>query len=720
MKHTLRNLLIALLAGSFSIANGQDGEQPSQIGVAVEDSRKARIQQPTDLYKYFEKVEHGEAPLQLGDASDRVRELQASLNRELCNESIYLGESGVYVGNAVGADDPDRATGLLKRKVRIVYSEDRLRAFVVRGNWIPLDSTQQEIKFGDDRSENELALTHWVRMPPEPLKVDGVYGQHTEAAVALFQWQQRLPVSGTVDVVTLDKLEPMVPTSPLLAATMGWVSEARLGPFNLGEDKGEDNYAYWVKTCTSLAMTLLIFLGAAIAFHIARTGARSTRFLSRWLFTPSTSPWFTELREHRVFLNAAHFAPALFIYVAALAIFPASTEEDKKPYLEVFQHWRIYISNLALAYLSLVLMIVSFAIADTFDAVVNPDRETENPIGSIIRAAKRLIGVVGTLMICASLLGRQPFFIIGGLGAFTAVFMLVFRDYLLGLVASVQIIANRVVKVGDWITMPKFNADGDVQEISLSLIKVQNFDKTVSTIPTNSVLTESFRNWTGMRTSGGRRIKRSILIDMRSICVCTQERVERFEKIELIRDYIQEKKGELAEYNRTHDVVASNVNSRRLTNIGTFRAYLEAYLECHPGLTSEMTFLVRHLQPTSNGLPLEIYAFCRETDWGRYEAVQADIFDHLLAVLPEFGLDTFQEITDFESRPDRPLPAGFEASVAELEQLVQLENAELEKNPRRRLATGVQKVNRRIKALRLEDYLDASGNGRAISLRHLQ
>ena len=353
------------------------------------------------------------------------------------------------------------------------------------------------------------------------------------------------------------------------------------------------------------------------------------------------------MREHRVFLLAAQFAPALFIYLAAVAIFPAPhPTEDELPYLNVFQNWRSYIANFGLAYLSLVLMLVSFAIANTFDAVFNPDQETENPIGSIIRAAKRVFGLIGTLMICASLAGRHPFYIIGGLGAFTAVFMLVFRDYLLGLVASIQIIANRVVKVGDWIAMPKFNADGDVQEMSLGLIKVQNFDMTVSTIPTSAVLSESFRNWTGMQTSGGRRIKRSILIDMHSIQVCTPEMIERFDKIELISDYIAEKKAELAEYNRTHNVKASTVNSRRLTNIGTFRAYLKAYLGTHPGLTSEMTFLVRHLQPTNNGLPIEIYAFCEETNWGPYESVQSDIFDHILAILPEFGLRTFQEFTD--------------------------------------------------------------------------
>ena len=717
MKNTFRILLFVCLAGTFSVVHGQnDGPQtPAEETTESEETTDNGIDPPQELYNLFSKDEYEEAPLHLGDADDRVRELQASLNRELRNKTIYLGEPGIYVGPAVGAESSDAADSISgKRKVRIVYSKERNKAFVVRGNWTPYFATPDDIDFTD---KGKLYKAQYVVMPPEPLKVDGVYGQHTEAAVALFQWQQRLPVSGTVDVVTLDKLEPMVPTSPLLAVIMDWISETSIGPINL--TKENDNYAYWVKTCTSLVMTLLIFLGAAVAFHVARTAAQSTRFLSRWLFTPSSSPWFTALREHRVFLLSAHFAPALFIYVAALLFFPASNEDDKLPYLDIFQNWRVYVSNIALAYLSLVLMIVSFAIADTFDEVFNPDSETENPIGSIIRAAKRVIGIVGTLMICASLMGRQPFYIIGGLGAFTAVFMLVFRDFLLGLVASVQIIANKVVNIGDWITMPKFNADGDVQEISLSLIKVQNFDKTVSTIPTSSVLTESFRNWTGMRTSGGRRIKRSILIDIRSIRVCTDAMVDRFEKIELIHDYIVAKKEELAEYNRTHDVVASTVNSRRLTNIGTFRAYLEAYLSSHPGLTSDMTFLVRHLQPTSNGLPLEIYAFCKETDWGLYESVQADIFDHVLAVLPEFGLETFQEITDFDPSPDRELPPDYQTSLSEVERLVREENAELDNNPRRRLSTGIQKVNRKIKGLSLEHHLNANGSGRIISLRHL-
>jgi miniconductance mechanosensitive channel len=362
-------------------------------------------------------------------------------------------------------------------------------------------------------------------------------------------------------------------------------------------------------------------------------------------------------------------------------------------------------------------MLVAFAVANTFDSVYNPDQRTENPIGGIIRASKRLIGLIGALLICASVAGQSPFVIVGGLGAFMAVFVLMFRDFLLGLVASVQIIANKVVKVGDWVTMPKYHADGDVQEISLTLIKVQNFDKTISTIPTNAILIESFRNWTGMQTAGGRRIKRAIFIDMHSIQVCTPEVIDRFEKIELIRDYIQQKKTELEEYNRTHDIDASTINSRRLTNIGTFRAYLEAYLRNHPGLREEMTFLVRHLQPTRNGLPIEIYAFCKETAWTQYEAIQADVFDHVLAILPEFGLQAFQDITDIEvhSAQNLAIPE-WQANYTEASTYLVEQNRKLANRPNARVNAAVRRVEEKLKQLGISDDITVAVSERTLSL----
>jgi miniconductance mechanosensitive channel len=229
-----------------------------------------------------------------------------------------------------------------------------------------------------------------------------------------------------------------------------------------------------------------------------------------------------------------------------------------------------------------------------------------------------------------------------------AMIILVFKDFILGLVASIQIVANKLIRIGDRIEVPKAGADGFVLEISLSCVKVQNFDKTIIMIPTHSLLSQSFQNWSGIEAAGGRRIKRAILINIDSIKGCTAEMVQRFGEIDLISQYIQRKKKELESYNDEHRLEKSVVNSRRLTNLGTFRAYLEAYLSNHPNLNCELTFLVRQLQPTEFGLPLEIYAFCKDTDWVKYEAVQADIFDHVLSILPEFELSAFQGFSSIE------------------------------------------------------------------------
>jgi miniconductance mechanosensitive channel len=229
--------------------------------------------------------------------------------------------------------------------------------------------------------------------------------------------------------------------------------------------------------------------------------------------------------------------------------------------------------------------------------------------------------------------------------------MLIFKDSILGLVAGVQLSTNQMLHIGDWIEMPKYGADGDVIDISLTTVKVQNWDKTIATIPTYALVSESFNNWKGMEESGGRRIKRSINIDMKSVVFLDQEQIEKFRKYHLLADYITAKEKEIAEYNRSLELDDSIVtNGRRMTNLGTFRAYLENYLHNHPKIHQEMTFLVRHLQPTDKGLPLEIYVFSKDQAWTNYEALQADIFDHILAIMPQFGLRVFQNPTgdDFQ------------------------------------------------------------------------
>jgi miniconductance mechanosensitive channel len=234
-------------------------------------------------------------------------------------------------------------------------------------------------------------------------------------------------------------------------------------------------------------------------------------------------------------------------------------------------------------------------------------------------------------------------YFLSGLGALTAVLLLVFKDTILGFVAGIQLSANKMVAVGDWIEMPKYGADGDVIDVALTTVKVQNFDKTITTIPAYALISDSFKNWRGMFQSGGRRIKRAVHIDMQTVMFCNEEMLARFAKIQYISEYIQRKKEELEKHNAKHQVDNSNlVNGRRMTNVGTFRAYVTEYLKNHPKIHRELTFLVRQLAPGESGLPIEIYVFTNDTEWAHYEAIQADIFDHILAVLPEFDLRVFQ------------------------------------------------------------------------------
>lgn len=237
------------------------------------------------------------------------------------------------------------------------------------------------------------------------------------------------------------------------------------------------------------------------------------------------------------------------------------------------------------------------------------------------------------------------------LGGLTAVLLLVFKDMILGLVAGIQLSSNNMIARGDWIEMPNYGADGDVIDITLTTVMVQNWDKTITTIPTYALISDSFKNWKGMQESGGRRIKRAVNIDINSIRFVDDELLSKLRKVELLKDYLQDKLQEIDKYNQEHAVDTSLlINGRKITNIGTFRAYLIAYLRRHPLINKEMTFLVRQLRPTECGLPIEVYVFSNDKVWANYEAIQADIFDHIFAVVPEFGLRVFQNPTgsDFQ------------------------------------------------------------------------
>ncbi len=299
-------------------------------------------------------------------------------------------------------------------------------------------------------------------------------------------------------------------------------------------------------------------------------------------------------------------------------------------------------------------IIVVLSLSSLFSSINDIHRLIRKNKGTSLRgytdAGTILSYVFGTIFLVSIFTGKSPWGILSILGGLTAVTLLVFKDSILGFVASVLLTSTDMVRLGDWIEMPQYGADGDVIDISIHCVRIQNFDKTITTIPPYALVSNSFKNWRGMSESGGRRIKRSVLIDMHSICFCNDEMFHKFNKMSLISSYVQEKQQEIKEYNREHDDGQLLVNGRRQTNIGIFRAYVIAYLRSNPKIHDQMTFLVRQLTPTERGLPLEIYVFSRDKAWAHYEELQADIFDHLLAAIPEFGLRIFQNPSGFDFR----------------------------------------------------------------------
>jgi miniconductance mechanosensitive channel len=257
--------------------------------------------------------------------------------------------------------------------------------------------------------------------------------------------------------------------------------------------------------------------------------------------------------------------------------------------------------------------------------------------------------LIAGIFVLATLMGKSPVYFLSGIGAVTAIIILVFKDAILGFVAGIQISVNQMVRIGDWIEMPKAGADGDVIDVSLTTVKVRNWDKTITTIPTYSLISDSFKNWRGMFESGGRRIKRALFLDMQTVGFADEQLLEGWKGIRLLKPYLEEKLAEIAEENKQRgDDLGVLGNGRRLTNVGTFRAYCVAYLKAHPRIHKDMTFLVRQLQPTEHGLPLEIYVFTTDTRWAFYEGIQADVFDHLIAIVGQFGLRVFQAPSGYD------------------------------------------------------------------------
>ncbi|HHX18059.1 MAG TPA: mechanosensitive ion channel [Clostridium sp.] len=347
--------------------------------------------------------------------------------------------------------------------------------------------------------------------------------------------------------------------------------------------------------------------------------------------------WDTIMLERRVFQRMSHIVPAIIIYGFA-SVFPEDVEA--KIYIGV----TVYIMAMAM-------LIISSFLDSVNDIYNNFEVSKTRPIKGYIQVVKIFVFVIGGILIIAEVIGQNPLVLLGGIGALSAVLLLIFQDSILGLVAGIQLSSNDMVRVGDWIEMSNYGADGYVIDISLNTVKVQNFDKTITTIPTYKLVSDSFKNWRGMVETGGRRIKRSIFIDTSSISFCSDEMIKEFKKIHYLKDYIIKKQKEIEEYNKKNDIDSSiKVNGRRLTNIGVFRAYIDNYLKNHPGLNKEMLQIVRQLTPREYGLPIEIYVFTKTTKWVEYEGIQSDIFDHILAVVPEFGLKVFQNPTGYDFR----------------------------------------------------------------------
>ena len=284
------------------------------------------------------------------------------------------------------------------------------------------------------------------------------------------------------------------------------------------------------------------------------------------------------------------------------------------------------------------------------------ERFRDRPLKGLLQTVQVALWFVGGIVVIALLLDKSPLSLLAGLGASAAVLMLIFKDSIMGVVSGVQLSANDMLKVGDWIAMPKYGADGTVIEVTLNTVKVRNWDNTITTIPPYLLVSDSFQNWRGMTESGGRRVKRSVNIDMNSVRFCTPQMLDKYRRIKLLADYIDQTEQVIKAYNAEQKIDNSVlVNGRRQTNLGVFRAYLSAYLHNLPGVRDDMTLLVRHLQPTDHGIPIELYFFTRTTEWGAYEKIQADVFDHLLAIVPEFDLCVFQSPTgaDFNPSLDR-------------------------------------------------------------------
>jgi miniconductance mechanosensitive channel len=346
--------------------------------------------------------------------------------------------------------------------------------------------------------------------------------------------------------------------------------------------------------------------------------------------------------EKKIINKGMHIIPSILIFTMLPMAYPSPA--DKEILVLLQKLCQIYIITVSLLFINSLLNL-------GVELFHRNDKFKDKPLKGFVQIVQVILFSVGVILLISILINESPSTIFTGIGASAAILMLVFKDTILGFVAGIQLSANDMLRVDDWISMPKYGADGTVIEITLNTVKVKNFDNTISTIPPYALISESFQNWRGMRESPGRRIKRSINLDMNSVKFCTPEMLEKYRKISLLAGYIDDTENKLQNYNQTNKIDNTIlVNGRRQTNLGVFRAYLQRYLESLPEVNKEMICMVRHLQPTEKGIPMELYFFSSIKDWVIYETIQADVFDHVLAVIPEFDLQIFQELSGSDVR----------------------------------------------------------------------
>lgn len=382
---------------------------------------------------------------------------------------------------------------------------------------------------------------------------------------------------------------------------------------------------YWSNVLQSITMVVLILI---VAWFLDKFSAFLMRKLALKLIDRTKSDWDDILFKNKVFAKTAHFLPGVVI----LSLYK----------IIALKGFRNFIEYTIESYFILVFLLLINGVINSFYDIYGKIKGENANIKIYIQLAKVVLFSLGAIAIISIFANKNFIDILKGLGAVVTILLIVYKDTILGFVAGIQLSANDMVRVGDWVSLPKDNADGVVIDISLNTVKVQNWDKTITTIPTYKLMSDSFTNWKGMEQSGGRRIKRHINIDMDSVHFLSEVDIEKLKKIKLLKEYINEKEDEVSVINK-NEIEA--INKRRLTNIGVFRIYIENYIKSRDIVNENMTFIVRQLQSNELGLPLEIYIFSKEKEWAEYEKIQSDIFDHILAILQEFGLRIFQNPT---------------------------------------------------------------------------